>query len=735
MPNSVDADDTIGTSDGFSSLFESLPDGVILFDSDGRKCHANSRFDVMWPTSEQPFEPDADLDRTLQAVMRLACTKPGKVGRTDDLAQQIAHQGDAVTAVEMEVVGRPIMCRISGTAAGGTMLSFSDIEKWRDAGRTRHAMTDELIDAVAHQMPGLIGQIDGDGRYVYANRFRDFAEASGDWFWETDLDQRFTYVSPRGDPSQSLFQDRDLIGNSRSMVHAEFGVDDTVVPRIQSSMDRGHPFRDVELCLTAPDKPAQWLQLSGQPVLDDFGKIASYRGVAVDITARKRAEEALRESEERYRRLAQLLPDAVRVVINDRVVFANVAAAKLLGVESPKRLSDFPSRYFLDPSDQAVLNARTARVDRGETVPWREHSLRALEGKEVTVESAMAPIVWDGKPSRLLVSRDTTRHKQVEDQLRQAMEEAKQANVAKSRFLAAASHDLRQPIQALGLLNAALAYDVDDPSLKEITANMGHAIDAMRSVLDALLDISKLEAGVVTPEFSVFPIAPLIDRIVGELSFEAHAKGLELRAVSSSAHVRSDRDLLERVVQNFVSNAIRYTKSGRILIGCRRQGSNLQLQIWDTGPGIEADQQERIFEEFYQLDNPARDRSKLLGLGLAIVERLARLLDHPIKVRSDLGLGSMFSVVLPVEVGDETMVDQRDPLPMIELNGKRILILDDDEGVVEATMSLLSRWGADVLGAHTADEALRLASAVDQRPDLVIVDYVLSDGETGTDMA
>ena len=288
MPNSVDADDTIGTSDGFSSLFESLPDGVILFDSDGRKCHANSRFDVMWPTSEQPFEPDADLDRTLQAVMRLACTKPGKVGRTDDLAQQIAHQGDAVTAVEMEVVGRPIMCRISGTAAGGTMLSFSDIEKWRDAGRTRHAMTDELIDAVAHQMPGLIGQIDGDGRYVYANRFRDFAEASGDWFWETDLDQRFTYVSPRGDPSQSLFQDRDLIGNSRSMVHAEFGVDDTVVPRIQSSMDRGHPFRDVELCLTAPDKPAQWLQLSGQPVLDDFGKIASYRGVAVDITARKR---------------------------------------------------------------------------------------------------------------------------------------------------------------------------------------------------------------------------------------------------------------------------------------------------------------------------------------------------------------------------------------------------------------------------------------------------------------
>ncbi len=201
------------------------------------------------------------------------------------------------------------------------------------------------------------------------HRFRDFAEASGDWFWETDLDQRFTYVSPRGDPSQSLFQDRELIGRSRTTVHAEFGIDDAVVPLIQSSMDRGEAFRDVELCLTALNEPAQWLQLSGQPVLDDSGKISSYRGVAVDITARKRAEEALRESEERYRRLAQLLPDAVRVVTDDRVVFANVAAAELLGVRSPEELFGFAGQFFLDPADQDVIDDRMARVCRGETVP------------------------------------------------------------------------------------------------------------------------------------------------------------------------------------------------------------------------------------------------------------------------------------------------------------------------------------------------------------------------------
>jgi len=279
-----------------------------------------------------------------------------------------------------------------------------------------------------------------------------------------------------------------------------------------------------------------------------------------------------------------------------------------------------------------------------------------------------------------------------------------------------------------------MAYDLDDPSLKEISANMGHAIDAMRSVLDGLLDISKLEAGVVTPEFSVFPVAPMIDRIIGEMSFEAHAKGIELHVVSSSANVRSDRDLLERIVQNFASNAIRYTDFGRVLIGCRRRGDELHIQIWDTGPGIGLDQQEKIFEEFYQLENPARDRSKGLGLGLAIVDRLARLLGHPIEVRSVPDLGSMFSVVLPVEVDDRMVVELRDPLPLIELDGKRIMVLDDDEGVVEATLALLSRWGAKAMGAHTADDPVRLATVVEQTPDLVIVDYVLSDSETGIDV-
>ncbi len=456
--------------------------------------------------------------------------------------------------------------------------------------------------------------------------------------------------------------------------------------------------------------------------------------IRYDISARKRAEEALRESEERYRSLAELLPDAVRVITADEVVFANAAAADLLGAESPEQLLGLPAKHFIDPDDRDEIIDRAAMVDLGNSVPWREFTLKGFGGETLTVESALAPIVWEGRPSRLLVSRDTSRHKLIENQLRQAMEDAKQANVAKSRFLAAASHDLRQPIQALSLLNAALAYEVQDPSLKELIANIGHAVDAMRSVLDALLDISKLEAGVVTPRIGVFPIAALIERVAGELSFEAQAKSLDLRVVRSSANVLGDRDLLQRIIQNFVSNAIRYTNSGRVLIGCREHGADLHVQVWDTGPGIGEDQRERIFEEFYQLANPERDRSKGLGLGLAIVDRLARLLGHPIEVRSELGRGSMFSVAVPIADGPAEVEDELDPPPMIELDGKRILVLDDDPDVVQATKSLLARWGADVVGAHAADEALRLATMADRRPDLVIVDYVLPDGETGTDV-
>jgi PAS domain S-box-containing protein len=331
-------------------------------------------------------------------------------------------------------------------------------------------------------------------------RFRDFAEASSDWFWETDLEQRFTYLSSIRDPVSARARDRNLIGKARAQVHDKFGVDESVVPRIQAFMDRAESFRGVEVRITRGGFPVEWLQLSGQPVFDETGELQCYRGMAIDITERKRANEALRESEGRYRSLAQLLPDAVRVMTGDRVVFANAAAADLLSAESPEKLVGLPTGSFIDSDDQKELLDRVARVERGESVPWREQTLRAFGDRLVTVESAMSPIIWDGKRSRLVVNRDTTRHKRVENQLRHAMEQAEQANVAKSRFLAAASHDLRQPIQALGLLNAALAYEVDDPSQKEITSNMGHAIDAMRSVLDGLLDISKLEAGVVTPE-------------------------------------------------------------------------------------------------------------------------------------------------------------------------------------------------------------------------------------------
>ena len=413
--------DTIGTGDSAASILDSLPDGVLFFDAEGRLSYANSRFGAVWPTSEQPFDPGAGLDRALQVVMQLSRRGPNGAGQIDDLAARIANRGEAVTAVELDVAGRTVLCRITGTVAGGIMLTFSVIENSLESGRTPDPFANELIDAVARQMPGLIAQIDGDGRYVFANR------AYSDWY--------------------GVAVDR-ILGNTDSDMIARMpgpGLDETWRRRRRANIRSALSGQTVEFeeLRKFPDGHERNVRGALIPSFnhDDGVRVVSI--VTIDISEEKRREKALSESEERYRNLAQLLPDAVRVVTADKLVFANAAAAELLGIGSPEQPTGFPGRYFLDPADLDVTIDRMARVDRGENVPWREHSLRALGGEELTVESAMAPIVWDGKPSGLLVSRDTSRHKRIEGQLRQAMEEAKQANVAKSRFLAVASHDLR----------------------------------------------------------------------------------------------------------------------------------------------------------------------------------------------------------------------------------------------------------------------------------------------------
>jgi signal transduction histidine kinase len=324
--------------------------------------------------------------------------------------------------------------------------------------------------------------------------------------------------------------------------------------------------------------------------------------------------------------------------------------------------------------------------------------------------------------------------KKVEIRTRELEEKSREletANLAKSRFLAVASHDLRQPLHALGLFAAQLHAPTDATERAYIVGRIETALGDMNELFNDLLDISKLDAGILSPNRTEFPLKHLFERIETNFAGPARQKGLLLRVVPSAAWVRSDAILLERILLNLVSNAIRYTAQGRVIVGCRRRGDMLRIEICDTGPGIPEDQQRNVFGEFYQLPGVGRDRHGGLGLGLAIVDRLCRLLDHPVELTSTVGKGSRFAVVVP------SAVVQARAAPAAQIladaaSGKLIVVIDDDTMVLEGMRGLLRGWGCKVVTAGS--EKAAMAGLGEQRPDLIISDYRIGDGFTGIDV-
>jgi signal transduction histidine kinase len=273
------------------------------------------------------------------------------------------------------------------------------------------------------------------------------------------------------------------------------------------------------------------------------------------------------------------------------------------------------------------------------------------------------------------------------------------ANSAKSRFLAVASHDLRQPLHALGLFVAQLRAATTAAERQRLVERIDTAVAMVNELFEALLDISRLDAGVLTPSITEFPVAKLLERVQATFAGTAKEAGLDFRVVPNDAWARSDFVLLEQILFNLVSNAVRYVARGGVLIGCRKRGRDLRIEIWDTGPGIPEDQRQKIFGEFYRLDDPQHDRRGLgggLGLGLAIVDRLCRLLHHPIELSSDVGRGSRFSVIVPMAAATAKAAEL--PAPAVSaLNlatEKLIVVIDDDALALEGMGGLLRSWGA-----------------------------------------
>jgi signal transduction histidine kinase/CheY-like chemotaxis protein len=319
-------------------------------------------------------------------------------------------------------------------------------------------------------------------------------------------------------------------------------------------------------------------------------------------------------------------------------------------------------------------------------------------------------------------------------ELRTKKDEAETATRAKSRFLAAASHDLRQPIHALGMFVARLAQLPHDRETRHLIVNLEASVRAMQDLLDALLDISRLDADAVRVQLQPVPLAPLFEQLRSALSPVASDKGLRLRVRTSSLWVQSDPTLLHRILLNLVSNGLRYTGHGGVLVGCRHShsGKHLWIEVWDTGVGIAPEHQQDIFREFYQIGNPERDRSKGLGLGLNIVDRTARLLGHPLQLCSVPGHGTRFRLELPLApAGDlQALMAASEPLPVDDVRGLRILVIEDDRQSAQALRGLLDSWGCVVALVEGLQGALTVVDG-GFVPDLVLSDYRLRAGESG----
>ena len=339
--------------------------------------------------------------------------------------------------------------------------------------------------------------------------------------------------------------------------------------------------------------------------------------------------------------------------------------------------------------------------------------------------------------NRYSIYRDVTalrhRNENLLDAYREQKDIAESSSRAKSRFLAAASHDLRQPIHAIGLLADTLESQARSPDMKVLSQSISESVNDLNALLGVILDISKIDAGLIRPDLKAFPIRKLLGNLHKSFAAQAHAKGIELRVRDSDVRVWSDPVLLERILSNLVSNAIKYTRTGGVLIGARSSGPrDVRIDVWDTGIGIPADSINEVFLEYYQIGNVTRAEEEGLGLGLSIVKGLCNALGYTVRVKSRHTRGSLFSVTVP-RTSAEDAVEDRPLASFASANGARVLLIDDDARVLGATHQLLNSWGCEVRIAESRESAYRIMRQ-GFSPEIVFCDYRLADMENGSDV-
>lgn len=509
---------------------------------------------------------------------------------------------------------------------------------------------------------------------------------------------------------------------------------------IQARLHEGTPGQTLPFAWRVTDTHGRERVLEGnlRTLLDEAGRPSGHLLDALETTAHHTTMAQLRSSEERVRRFVAASSDAIIVHVDQRIVDANPAACRLLDTPT-EALRERCFDDLIAPEDRVAYLSGTG----DESHDAHECGLIDGHGVRIAAELIDRTVQRQGRRMHMTIIRDVRDRREAQARIRELIahlstqkDRAEAADRAKSLFLSAASHDLRQPIHALGLFLTSLealsrAPTMPQATLDELGRRMRSSLDALSRLLNSLLDVSRLDANAVV----VTPMPVSLDTVFSELDDDladtAISKGLRLDVMQSRLWAHTDPVVLRRILDNLVSNAIRYTRRGRVLVGARPRGANVEIQVWDSGVGIAANQLDAIFGEFYQVNStpPPAGGLRGLGLGLSIVQRSARLLDARLQVRSTLGRGSMFSITVPrgEPVPMAPLATPSPPASAVRAEGikRHVLVIDDDAQVLSAMQQLLLAWGHQVWCAADADQAITQAIMHGDLIDLVLTDYHL----------
>jgi PAS domain S-box-containing protein len=727
---------------------ESISEGFALFDADDRLVLFNQRYLTFWPGLSDSIQPDMPFVEVVRLAVQRKCVvdayrEPEEWVRRR-LRQHADPQGPSIHALSD---GRWIQVNEKRTLEGGIVCIYTDITDLKRRETLQHEA--ELAEKTTLLQATLDNIFEGVA--VYDHELRLVA-------WNNEfvrlLDLPPACVRPGAGFADFLAFSEQL--GPHGITQVALLLPDGTRPSLKFEQS----WRDNRILE---------IQRNAMP---DGGFVLTF----IDITMRKHAEEALRDGERRIRLITDAMPALIAYVDgHERYQFVNEtyrqwldrAEAEILGRSMRAILA--PQLYaghkeFIDRAlggetvvfEIELTPASVAEPSHGQVTfaphIGEEHEILGffILVHDITERRRISEVLKEAKESlerrvdertaaltrlNAQLQQEIADRREVEQALQAAKSVAEQANLGKTRFLAAASHDLLQPLNAARLFVSALSDLDQNRQRRTLINNVDASLSAVEDLLGTLLDISRLDSGGIKPDIVDFPIGTLLVPLTAEHVLLARERGLTFRFVPSSAVVRSDVRLLRRILQNFLSNAMRYTRNGSVLLGCRRSAEGLRVEVWDTGPGIPADKTEEIFEEFYQLHPSPRPHDRGMGLGLATVRRVARMLEIPIEVRSAVGRGSMFAVTVPFGRSLPS-IPARAALakdPGDQLNGAVVLVVDNEYSILAGMEALLSGWGCAVHLAASGDEAIEMLPFLPQLPAVIIADYHLDDGRLGTD--